>query len=246
MTLRDVLLPLGGDQVLVRGEPRHVVSYAKDFLFTDAQLRQPVRSLSGGERNRLLLARALANPANVMVLDEPTNDLDMDTLDLLEDLLADYEGTLILVSHDRDFIDRLATSTIGLDGKGNAVETPGGWQDFVSQNPGFFSRLPIAAFAPAKTAAPTPAPPPAGPVKAGKLSYKDQRRLGELETLIAQAPGKAAALEARLADPGLYGRDPAGFQGLSRELDQLRADLMSAEEEWLALEERREALEAGR
>jgi len=245
MTLREVLLPLGGDQVLVRGEPRHVVSYAKDFLFTEAQLRQPVRSLSGGERNRLLLARALANPANVMVLDEPTNDLDMDTLDLLEDLLADYEGTLILVSHDRDFIDRLATSTIGLDGKGNAVETPGGWQDFVSQNPGFFSRLPIAAFAAAKTA-PTPPPAKPEPVKAGKLSYKDQRRLGELETLIAQAPGKAAALEARLADPGLYGRDPAGFQNISRELDRLRADLASAEEEWLALEERREALETGR
>ena len=147
MTLRDVLLPAGGDQVLVRGEPRHVISYAKDFLFTEAQLRQPVKSLSGGERNRLLLARALANPANVMVLDEPTNDLDMDTLDLLEDLLADYEGTLILVSHDRDFIDRLATSTIGLDGAGRAVETPGGWQDFISQNPGFFARLPVAAFA---------------------------------------------------------------------------------------------------
>ncbi|MGH6911754.1 MAG: ATP-binding cassette domain-containing protein, partial [Phenylobacterium sp.] len=247
MTLRDVLLPLGGDQVLVRGEPRHVVSYAKDFLFTEAQLRQPVRSLSGGERNRLLLARALANPANVMVLDEPTNDLDMDTLDLLEDLLADYEGTLILVSHDRDFIDRLATSTIGLDGKGNAVETPGGWQDFISQNPGFFSRLPIAAFAPAKATAPAPtAPAKPEAAKAGKLSYKDQRRLTELETLIAEGPAKAAGLEARLADPGLYGRDPGGFQKLSRELDQLRADLTSAEEEWLALEERREALQAGR
>jgi ATP-binding cassette subfamily F protein uup len=245
MTLRDVLLPLGGDQILVRGEPRHIVSYAKDFLFSEAQLRQPVRSLSGGERNRLLLARALANPANVMVLDEPTNDLDMDTLDLLEDLLADYEGTLILVSHDRDFIDRLATSTIGLDGKGHAVETPGGWRDFISQNPGFFARLPVAAFAAAKTA-PPPAPTKAEPVKAGKLTYKDQRRLAELETLIAEAPGKASALEAKLADPGLYGRDPAGFQKVSRELDQVRADLASAEEEWLALEERREALESGR
>src|ERR1043165_4073498 len=112
---------------LVRGEPKHVIAYAKDFLFTDAQLRQPVKSLSGGERNRLLLARALAQPANVLVLDEPTNDLDMDTLDLLEDLLADYEGTLVLVSHDRDFIDRLATSTLALAGNGRVVETPGGW-----------------------------------------------------------------------------------------------------------------------
>jgi ATP-binding cassette subfamily F protein uup len=243
MTLRDVLLPAGGDHVLVRGEPRHVASYAKDFLFTEAQLRQPVRSLSGGERNRLLLARALANPANVMVLDEPTNDLDMDTLDLLEDLLADYEGTLILVSHDRDFIDRLATSTIGLDGAGRTVETPGGWQDFIAQNPGFFARLPVAAFAPPKTAAPAPPPPkPAAPPKAAKLSYKDQRRLSELETLIAEAPARIAALEDGLADPGLYARDPKAFDRQSQALDAVRAQLAAAEEEWLALEEQREAL----
>ena len=244
MTLREVLLPAGGDQVLVRGEPRHVVSYAKDFLFTEGQLRQPVRSLSGGERNRLLLARALAKPANVMVLDEPTNDLDMDTLDLLEDLLADYEGTLILVSHDRDFVDRLATSTIGLDGAGRAVETPGGWQDFIGQNPGFFARLPVAA-TPAEQRS-VAAASRSEPSRAAKLSYKDQRRLAELETLIAEAPAKAAALEARLADPGLYGRDPAGFQALSGELDALRETLASAEEEWLVLEERKEALSVSR
>jgi ATP-binding cassette subfamily F protein uup len=245
MTLRDVLLPAGGDHILVRGESRHVAGYAKDFLFTEAQLRQPVRSLSGGERNRLLLARALANPANVRVLDEPTNDLDMDTLDLLEDLLADYQGTLILVSHDRDFVDRLATSTIGLDGKGRAVETPGGWQDFIAQNPGFFARLPIAAFAaPRTTVQPVAKPAPAA--KPGKLSYKDQRRLEELEKLIAEAPGRIAALEAKLADPALYTRDPAAFQALSRDLDALHAAVASGEEEWLALEERREALETGR
>ncbi|HEY2357693.1 MAG TPA: ABC-F family ATP-binding cassette domain-containing protein [Phenylobacterium sp.] len=241
MTLREVLLPAGGDQVLVRGEPRHVVSYAKDFLFTEGQLRQPVRSLSGGERNRLLLARALAQPANVMVLDEPTNDLDMDTLDLLEDLLADYEGTLILVSHDRDFVDRLATSTIGLDGTGRAVETPGGWQDFVSQNPGFFARVPVAVVAPPKAAAPKPEP-----TRAAKLSYKDQRRLTELESLIAEAPAKLSALEARLADPGLYSRDPKAFHNLSRNLEGLRSELAAAELEWLELEERREALQATR
>ena len=244
MTLRDVLLPKGGDQILVRGEPRHIVSYAKDFLFSEAQLRQPVRSLSGGERNRLLLARALANPANVLVLDEPTNDLDMDTLDLLEDLLADYEGTLILVSHDRDFIDRLATSTIGLDGAGRTIETPGGWQDFISQNPGFFTRLPIAAFATGSKAAPKAPPAPrTTPPRAAKLSFKDQRRLEDLETMIAEAPGRMAALEAKLADPGLYGRDPAGFKRLSRELDAARAGLTTAEEQWLALEERRETLQ---
>jgi len=178
------------------------------------------------------------------VLDEPTNDLDMDTLDLLEDLLADYEGTLILVSHDRDFIDRLATSTIGLDGKGRTIETPGGWQDFIAQNPGFFTRLPVAAYAPAKTA---PAPPPPAPAKpAAKLTYKDQRRLEELEQLIAEGPGKIVDLEARLADPNLYSRDPDSFRQISQKLDAARAALVSAEEEWLRLEERREALGAGR
>jgi ATP-binding cassette subfamily F protein uup len=239
-TLREVLLPLGGDQVLVRGEPRHVNSYAKDFLFTEAQLRQPVKSLSGGERNRLLLARALAHPANVMVLDEPTNDLDMDTLDLLEDLLADYEGTLILVSHDRDFIDRLATSTIGLDGTGRAVETPGGWQDFLSQNPGFFAAPTVTA--PTRAAPPKPPPPKA----ASKLTYKDQRRLAELEALVQDLPGKITALETALHDPDLYTRDRAGFDRLSGALESARAQLAAAEEEWLALEERREALETGR
>ncbi|MDB5448716.1 MAG: transporter, ATP-binding protein [Phenylobacterium sp.] len=241
-TLKDILTPHGGDQVMVRGQPKHVAAYAKDFLFRDSQLRQPVRSLSGGERNRLLLARALATPANVLVLDEPTNDLDMDTLDLLEDLLADYDGTLILVSHDRDFIDRLATSTIGLDGSGRAVETPGGWQDFTSQNPGFFA-APVIKIA---VKAPPPAPPRSAPARPSKLSYKDQRRLAELESLAAELPDKIIALERGLADPELYGRDPAGFHQLSRALDATRAQLASAEEEWLALEERREALENGR
>jgi ATP-binding cassette subfamily F protein uup len=246
-TLREVLLPKGGDQIMVRGEPRHIASYAKDFLFTDAQLRQPVRTLSGGERNRLLLAKALAKPANIMVLDEPTNDLDMDTLDLLEDLLADFEGTLILVSHDRDFIDRLATSTIGLDGAGHAVETPGGWQDFVAQNPGFFAAPKIAGPSPAKGAAPKSAPTPrAEPRAAAKLSYKDQRRLGELDALIEGAPSRIGMLEAGIADPSLYGRDPARFRSLSDDLQTLRTQLAAAEEEWLDLEARREALETGK
>jgi ATP-binding cassette subfamily F protein uup len=241
-TLKEVLAPLGGDQVMVRGKPKHVAAYAKEFLFRESQLRQPVGSLSGGERNRLLLAGALAKPANIMVLDEPTNDLDMDTLDLLEDVLADFEGTLILVSHDRDFIDRLATSTIGLDGSGRAVETPGGWQDFITQNPGFLA--PVAE--PPTARAPAAAKPPPRPAaRPSKLSYKDERRLAELEALIAAAPGKAAALERTLADPGLYARDPAGFDRASRALAQAQAELDAAEDEWLALEEQREALAAG-
>ena len=240
-TLKDILAP-HGDQVMVRGRPKHVAGYAKDFLFRDSQLRQPVRSLSGGERNRLLLARALATAANVMVLDEPTNDLDMDTLDLLEDLLADYEGTLLLVSHDRDFIDRLATSTIGLDGQGRIVETPGGWQDFLAQNPGFFA--PPVIKTPEKPTAASGPKTVAGRI--GKLSYKNQRRLAELEALVAELPAKIAALEAGLADPDLYSRDPAAFERLSRALQAAQAQLAAAEDEWLTLEEQREALENGR
>ena len=239
MMLRDVLTPLGGDQVMVRGQPRHVNAYAKDFLFTESQIRQPVKSLSGGERNRLLLARALATPANLLVLDEPTNDLDMDTLDLLEDVLADYEGTLLLVSHDRDFIDRLATSTIALNGRGEVVETPGGWQDFLSQNPDFFR-------ARAPRSEPTRAPPPkAPPPKPVKLSYKDQRRLQELDALLADLPVKIADLEVKLAEPNLYGANPDRFAALTRDLETARAALAAAEEEWLIREEQKEALEKG-
>ena len=241
MMLRDVLTPLGGDQVMVRGQPKHVAAYAKEFLFTDNQLRQPVRSLSGGERNRLLLARALATPANLLVLDEPTNDLDMDTLDLLEDLLADYEGTLILVSHDRDFVDRLATSTIALDGHGKVVETPGGWQDFLSQNTGFFKSVADGAAQPAPAPKSSPAP-RVEPPKPSKLSYKDQRRLQELDAAIAALPDRIAKLEADLADPNLYARDPAAFAKLSAALESARQELSASEEEWLELEERREAL----
>jgi ATP-binding cassette subfamily F protein uup len=244
LTLKDVLTPEGGDQVLVRGQPKHVNAYAKDFLFRDSQLRQPVRSLSGGERNRLLLARALATPVNVLVLDEPTNDLDMDTLDLLEDMLADYDGTLILVSHDRDFIDRLATSTIGLNGNGEAVETPGGWQDFMGQNPGFFGASHATAL---ETAAPAkPLATSTAARVATKLSFKEQRRLAELDALIHEMPGKIAMLETALGDPGLYARDAAGFDRYTRALEAAREQLSSAEDEWLSLEERREALESGR
>jgi ATP-binding cassette subfamily F protein uup len=242
MTLREALAPGGGDQVLVRGRPKHVAAYAKDFLFQENQLRQPVTSLSGGERNRLLLARALARSANLLVLDEPTNDLDMDTLDLLEDVLGDYEGTLILVSHDRDFIDRLATSTIALDGAGHIVETPGGWSDFVRQNPDFFDA--VRARAPS---APKPRDKPAAPPPkaATRLTYKDQRRLDELDKAMPRLSDEIVALEARLEDAGFYARDRPGFDAAMRRLTAAREALARAEDEWLALEERREALARG-
>jgi ATP-binding cassette subfamily F protein uup len=237
-TLKDVLTPSGGDSVMVRGRPKHVAAYAKDFLFREAQLRQPVSTLSGGERNRLLLALAFTKPTNLLVLDEPTNDLDMDTLDLLEDLLTDYEGALILVSHDRDFIDKLATSTIALDGRGKIVETPGGWSDLIEQNPGFFDTPQIAK----------PKARPAEPVArraAAKLSYKDQRRLEELETTVPRLTGHIGALEDALNDANLYQRDPGRFAQLMAEIDRTRAELAAAEDEWLVLEEKREALTQG-
>ncbi len=242
MSLWDALAPGGGDQVMVRGRPKHVAAYAREFLFQDSQLRQPVSTLSGGERNRLLLARALARPANLLVLDEPTNDLDMDTLDLLEGVLADYEGTLILVSHDRDFIDRLASSTIALDGAGRIVETPGGWRDFVSQNPGFFD----AVRAPPAKPVPKPAASQAAPAKAQvKLSYKDQRRLEELDKAMPRLSDEIVSLEARLEDAGLYARDPKTFDAIMKRAAAARAELAKAEEDWLELEERREALAKG-
>jgi ABC transport system ATP-binding/permease protein len=240
-TLWETLTPLGGDQVMVRGRPRHVGAYARDFLFRDSQLRQPVETLSGGERNRLLIAKALAMPANLLVLDEPTNDLDMDTLDLLEELLADYEGTLILVSHDRDFIDRLATSTIALDGHGRAVETPGGWIDFLRQNPGYFTTVDRGG-PPAGKAPQAPAPKAAKAVT--KLTYKDQRRLEELDRLMPQLQAQIVALEARLEDADLYARAPDAFDAVMQELTATRSGLAEAEEEWFALEEKREALAA--
>ena len=254
-TLWETLAPLGGDQIMVRGRPRHVAAYAKDFMFHERQLRQPVESLSGGERNRLLLARALARPANLLVLDEPTNDLDMDTLDLLEELLADYDGTLILVSHDRDFIERLATSTIALDGRGRAVETPGGWSDFLRQNPGFFAAVgsplsPAARDGSPKGGASTgPDLPPLGevPAKRGKgaapkLSYRDAHRLRELETLMPKLAAEIAAHEKTLEDASLYARDPKGFDRVMQAIGAARSGLAAAETEWLELEEKREAL----
>ena len=217
-----------------------------------------MESLSGGERNRLLLARALAQPANLLVLDEPTNDLDMDTLDLLEELLADYEGTLILVSHDRDFIERLATSTIALDGRGRTVETPGGWSDFLRQNPGFFAAVGAAQ-------PPSPASrglPPKGEdhgsgsspsgggggrrptegARPAKLSFKDAHRLRELEALMPKLTAEIAAHEKTLEDASFYARDPKGFERVMQAMGAARSGLAAAETEWLELEEKREAL----
>lgn len=246
-TLWETLCPLGGDSVMVGGRQRHVVAYLRDFLFDERQVKQPVSSLSGGEKNRLLLARLFAQPSNLLVLDEPTNDLDMDTLDLLVEVLDDYEGTLLLVSHDRDFLDRLTSSVILMDGRGGAQEYPGGYSDAVRQAGG----LPDARTGKDKAARKAPqggkAQAAQGKPKASapKLSYKEQRELDKLPEQIAKLETEVAELEAHLADPDYYGRDPEGFQTTTDKLERRRSDLEKQEERWLELEDKRERLKQG-
>ncbi|MDP1627489.1 ABC-F family ATP-binding cassette domain-containing protein [Parvibaculum sp.] len=235
-TLWQTLCEGGGDQVLVRGQPRHVVSYLKDFLFRESQARQPVKALSGGEQCRLLLARALAKPSNLLILDEPTNDLDMDTLDLLQEVLADYDGTVLLVSHDRDFLDRVVTSVVALDGEGTAVEYPGGYSDYLRQ------RKQAAA---ATRSAASPAPKTERARTPTKLSYKDTRALEELQARMPELARDIAAIEKKLADPDLYARDPDLFHKTMTRHDALKAELAEAEERWLELEMKREELSGG-
>ncbi|MBL8552564.1 MAG: ABC-F family ATP-binding cassette domain-containing protein [Hyphomonadaceae bacterium] len=234
-TIWDTLCPLGGDQVMVRGRPRHVAAYAKSFLFRPEQLRQPTHALSGGERNRLCLAVALARTANLLVLDEPTNDLDMETLDGLEEMLATYEGTVLIVSHDRAFLDGVTTQVVGALGNGIWVETTGGYSDFEREHGGFRERTP----APPREKA---APAPEAPRVQRKLSYKDERRLADLEARVPALEGEIASLEAKLADGAFFAQDAKAFAAAAARLEAARAERDAAETEWLQLEERRSAL----
>ncbi|MEE8334017.1 MAG: ATP-binding cassette domain-containing protein, partial [Alphaproteobacteria bacterium] len=239
-TLADTLTGGGGNTVMVAGVARHVVGYMKDFLFLPEQARTPVGVLSGGERGRLMLARALARPSNLLVLDEPTNDLDLETLDLLQELLADYPGTLLLISHDRDFLDRVVTSVIAHEGDGRWIDYPGGYSDMVAQR-GVGVTAPPAQPAPALRKKTPVAPRPAS--KSARLSFKDKHAL---ETLPARIDALQADIEggrAALADAGLYARDAALFEQTAAALEQAEAALEKAEEEWLALELKREEIE---
>ena len=243
-TLTEFLTKGSGDTVIVGGTPRHVVGYMKDFLFRPEQIRAPVKALSGGERGRLMLARALAQPSNLLVLDEPTNDLDLETLDLLQEMLADYGGTLLLVSHDRDFLDRVVTSVIASDGDGKWTEYAGGYSDMVAQR-----GRGIGARAAAETpdAAVKPRPQEGGRSRSEpkrKLSFKDQHALKGLPDQIAELTEEIASLESRLSDPNLYERDAEGFADTSQALDTAQRKLAEAEEEWLRLEMLRETIES--
>jgi ATP-binding cassette subfamily F protein uup len=224
-----------GDQVMVNGEPRHVAGYLKDFLFQPEQIRTPVGNLSGGERARLLLAKTLATPANVLVLDEPTNDLDMETLDLLQELIANYPGTVLLVSHDRDFLDRTVTSVISPEGDGRWLEYAGGYTDMAAQKRGAQAEARKAEKSAAKPAAAAPAARPAGQPST-KLSFKQKFALENLPKEIAKLEAAIAKAEAEMADPALFAKNPDRFSKLAQESEASRAALAKAEDEWLELE----------
>jgi ABC transport system ATP-binding/permease protein len=239
-TIWDALAPMGGDSIVVRGRSRHIAAYAKDFLFGPDQVRQPISALSGGERNRLALAVALAQPANVLVLDEPTNDLDMDTLEALEDMLAAYDGTVILVSHDRAFLDGVTTQIIGAVGGGKWAETPGGWADFAREHGGGA----VAKTQSAKREGARSAPPQAR--KPVKLSYKEERRAAELDAALPALHAEIERLEATLSDQDAFARDPQRFGAVAARLEAARAELSAGETEWLEIEHRRDQLAAER
>ncbi|WP_300389952.1 ABC-F family ATP-binding cassette domain-containing protein [Henriciella sp.] len=240
-TLWEALAPAGGDAIMVQGRSKHVAAYAKDFLFSPEQLRQPVSALSGGERNRLTLAIALAKPADVLVLDEPTNDLDMQTLDLLEEMLSEFDGTLILVSHDRAFLDAIVTSCLVPMGNGKWVETAGGWTDAARQVPSLTSRRAAAPPTQEKDK-PKASTPSHSPKREAKLSFKDQHRLKEVEAALPRLEKEIADLEAQLGNPDLFGSDPAKFDRLTKRLGDARTELEKAEEDWLEIEALKEEI----
>jgi ATP-binding cassette subfamily F protein uup len=250
-----------GDQVIVNGEARHVTSYMRDFLFTSEQVRSPVKALSGGERGRLMLARALSKPSNVLVLDEPTNDLDLETLDLLQEHLGSYPGTVLLISHDRDFLDRVVTSVLAPDGDGRWVEYAGGYADMLAQRKGRevdaagraaamaeLARKAGAGRTPTDvaTASVSPATKPAGSVgdvgaaaaiaPKRKLSFKEKHALETLPKTIATLEAEIAKLSAQLADADFAARDPKGYAALSAKVGDAQTKLTAAEEQWLELE----------
>jgi ATP-binding cassette subfamily F protein uup len=224
------------DQIMVRGMPKHVVGYLKEFLFDEAQARAPVRSLSGGEKARLLLARIMARESNLLVLDEPTNDLDVETLDLLQDLLGDYDGTVLLISHDRDFLDRVATTTVAMEGRGRATVYAGGWSDYRSQR----GDVDEAGTSSKPAAKQVPKPVSATKSKSG-LSFTEKHRLDELPDEIDRLTAEIAKLEGLLADAELFTREPMKFKKASEALVTRQQALAAAEDLWLELSEKAEA-----
>ena len=245
--VRDVLAE-GGDWIEVRGAKKHIKGYLKEFLFDPSLTEAPVGSLSGGERSRLLLAREFARASNLLVLDEPTNDLDLETLDLLQEVIADYEGTVLIVSHDRDFLDKTVTVTLGLDGSGKVDIVAGGYEDWIRKRYQAKSSPPASGRGSrggpvGNSGMPPPQPSPAGGGGGKKLSYKDQRDLDRLPAEIERLEASIAADEDALHDPELFTRDPKRFAELTDRIARHRADVEAAELRWLEVAEMAEALE---
>jgi ATP-binding cassette subfamily F protein uup len=243
-TLAEALTGGRGDHVMVGGKPKHVVSYMKDFLFGQEQMRTPLEVLSGGERGRLMLARALAKPSNLLVLDEPTNDLDLETLDVLEDMLGDYEGTVILISHDRDFLDRVVTSVIVPEGNGQWIEYAGGYSDMLTQRGADLKRERATAAAAAASEDKKPAKNGGAPAESKRrLTFNEKHALETLPKTIAKLQAEIAKQQRFLDDPNLYQKDRKRFDQASDALTKAQKDLQEAEDRWLELEVRREEIE---
>ncbi|MGD0142827.1 MAG: ATP-binding cassette domain-containing protein [Rhizomicrobium sp.] len=242
-TLSDVLTGGRGSNVVVAGQSRHVVSYMKDFLFAPEQARTPVRVLSGGERARLLLAKALAIPSNLLVLDEPTNDLDLETLDLLQEMIAEYPGTVFLVSHDRDFLDRTVTSLLMAEGNGRFVEYAGGYSDMVAQRgSGVAAKVLVAAAQPRISGTGNGAK---QAQQKRRMSFKDKHALEKLPKQIAGLESEIAALQKELTDSALYARDPVRFAAIMARLGESQMSLAASEDRWIELETLRTEIEDG-
>jgi len=242
-SLAEALTGGSGETVTVGGQRRHVIGYMKDFLFRPEQARTPVAVLSGGERARLTLARIFARPSNLLVLDEPTNDLDLETLDLLQEKLAEYAGTVLLVSHDRDFIDRVVTSVIASEGNGRWIEYAGGYTDMLAQRAAAQHLAPLSKARGLKQSWPTTQKRATSAGNLRRMNFNDQRALELLPARIAELETQMTELNAVLADPDLYARDPARFSVTTEALAVARDELAVAEEQWLRLEMLREAIE---
>ena len=234
-----------GDTIVVGSQTKHVIGYMKDFLFAPEQARTPLSVLSGGERGRLMLARALARPSNVLVLDEPTNDLDLETLDVLEEMLGDYEGTIILISHDRDFLDRVVGSVIAPEGGGRWTEYAGGYTDMLAQRGEDLTRAAMKPATPKAVNEAKEAPPRESKPGKRKLSFHEKHALETLPKTIIALSAEVRALHGRLDDPGLYARDRKSFEETSAALAATQSELAAAEAKWLELEILREEIEGG-
>ncbi len=243
-TLKEVLTQGHGDMVMVGEERKHVIGYMKDFLFGAEQVNTPVARLSGGERGRLMLARALARPSNLLVLDEPTNDLDLETLDLLQEMLADYSGTVLLVSHDRDFLDRVVTSVIAFEDDGKWMTYAGGYSDMVAQRGhGVKARVTNTMDGSKVGKSKKTGERPEAAARKAKLGFKEKHALETLPTKLEGLRVEVGRLQAKLDDPELFARDPAGFKKAVADLAGAHAAIAAGEEQWLTLEMLREEVE---